>query len=102
MIPGLPERNPGLKLANAFSVRIMQPLQGCEKVFADDYDPGFQSKPWAEISERFQRWGHGTSARKLRTIEAIDYQVINGLNIGRAGLSSVSQITISERGHYGK
>jgi hypothetical protein len=21
------------------------------------FPPGFQSKPWAEISERFQRWG---------------------------------------------
>ena len=34
---------------------MSQPLQGCEKFIADDDDPGFQSKPWAEISQRFQR-----------------------------------------------
>jgi hypothetical protein len=32
-----------------------QPLQGCKESLTDDDDPGFQGKPWAEISQRFQR-----------------------------------------------
>jgi hypothetical protein len=35
---------------------------------------------------------YGTSVWKPFTSEAIDYLVTNGLNIGRAGLSSVNQI----------
>jgi hypothetical protein len=34
----------------------MQPLQGWVKSIADDDNPGFQSKPWAGISQRFQRY----------------------------------------------
>jgi len=56
--------NPGLKLANAFSVivtvrRIAIPsqlLQSCDEVNVPFFDPGFQSKPWAEVSQRFQRY----------------------------------------------
>ena len=32
-----------------------QLFQGCVKSITDNYDPGFQSKPWAGICERFQR-----------------------------------------------
>jgi hypothetical protein len=32
-----------------------QLLQSCDQATVSDLFPGFQSKPWAEISERFQR-----------------------------------------------
>ena|SRR5258707_1369616 len=31
-------------------------LSGLREIYSGDDDPGFQSKPWAEISERFQRY----------------------------------------------
>jgi len=33
-----------------------QLLQSCEKSFAGLLNPGFQSQPWAGISQRFQRY----------------------------------------------
>jgi hypothetical protein len=33
-----------------------QPLQGCEQSPQVFLHPGFQGKPWADISERFQRY----------------------------------------------
>jgi len=45
--------NPG-KNASHFSKA--QPLQGCEQSPRAFLNPGFQSKPWADISQRFQRY----------------------------------------------
>jgi hypothetical protein len=33
-----------------------QPLQGCEKFPRAFLNPGFRSKPWADIRQRFQRY----------------------------------------------
>jgi len=38
------------------SRQASQPFQGCENFLAGDVDPGFQSKPWAGVSQRFQRF----------------------------------------------
>jgi hypothetical protein len=35
--------------------KTAQPFQGCEQSPRALLNPGFQSKPWADISERFQR-----------------------------------------------
>jgi len=38
-----------------------QLLQSCDEPEYSILNPGFQSKPWAEICERFQRFGFTTS-----------------------------------------
>jgi hypothetical protein len=44
--------NPGLKLANAFSV-----MSGYERYLVAVFEPRVaQAQPWAEISQRFQRY----------------------------------------------
>ena len=49
-------------VASAFDNRkTAQPLQGCEESPRAFLDPGFQSKPWAGIGERFQRYSSRTS-----------------------------------------
>jgi hypothetical protein len=32
------------------------PFQGCEEFLGAFLNPGFQSKPWADIGQRFQRY----------------------------------------------
>jgi hypothetical protein len=66
--PGLRFGNPGKRrlihrtrnsegVASAFVNReAAQPLQGCEQFPRALLDPGFQSKPWADIGQRLQRY----------------------------------------------
>ena len=42
-------------LRRSQTAKQSQLLQSCEESLAGLLNPGFQSKPWAEISERFQR-----------------------------------------------
>jgi hypothetical protein len=37
-------------------LKTAQPLQGCKLSHRAFLNPGFQSKPWADISQRFQRY----------------------------------------------
>jgi hypothetical protein len=58
-------RNPeGVASKVAETQPASQPLQGCEKSLPAFSFPGFQNKPWAEISEhlrRYQRQGERLS-----------------------------------------
>jgi hypothetical protein len=49
--------NPGEAHPNVFEgATLSQLLQSCDGIDVILFYPGFQSKPWAEISQRFQRY----------------------------------------------
>jgi hypothetical protein len=48
-----------------------QLLQSCERVLAGLLSPGFQSKPWAGISERFQRCSLHLSSHTVSATDGI-------------------------------
>jgi len=53
------------KLRRVCYYKTSQPLQGCEQFLLAFLNPGFQSKPWADIGERFQRYSRTDASSSL-------------------------------------
>ena len=47
-----------------------QPLRGCEQSPRTFLNPGFQSKPWADVSQRFQRYQVSALTHEFATFRA--------------------------------
>src|SRR6266498_6052882 len=63
--------NPGLELANAFSVTLATRRKQTCTLF-----PGFQSKPWAGISQRFQRYACHPTKTNMHPFPRVSKQTL--------------------------